>query len=106
MIPTSPGPVLTIAELEPLFYQLSAAYGSQHADDPEKALLSCCQQLRKAISHDGQTPESLMEKVRLLRSKTGDFKTKFSVQVADRFWLKQFTTPIRPTFYVREEPEL
>lgn len=104
MIPTSPGPVLTIAELEPLFYQLSAAYGSPYADHAD-TLLASCQQLRKAISEDGQTFELLLEKVKLLRRKTGDFKTKFSVQVADKFWLKQLTTPIRPTFYVREEPE-
>lgn len=104
MIPANPGPVLTIAELEPLFYQLSAAYGSPYADHAD-ALLASCQQLRKAISQDGMTPESLLEKVQLLRKKTGEFKTKFSVQVADKFWLKQLTTPIRPTFYVREEPE-
>lgn len=99
---SAPNP-LTIAELEVLYYQLSAIYGSPYADHAD-TLLPSCQQLRKALNEDGQTPESLLLKVRLLRQKTGEFKTKFSVQVADKFWLKQLTTQIKPTFYVRDEP--
>jgi len=95
----------TIAELEPLFYQLSAAYGSPYADAPD-TLLASCQQLRKAITDDQQTPAGLLQKVRLLCQKTGNYKTKFSVQVADRFWNKQLTTPIRPAFYAPDQPVL
>ncbi|GAC1605709.1 MAG: hypothetical protein NVS3B25_35050 [Hymenobacter sp.] len=98
-------PVPTIAELEPLFYQLSAAYGSPYADGPD-TLLACCQQLRKALTEDQQTPEMLLEKVRQLRRKTGDYKSKFSVQVADKFWRKQLSQPITPTFYEPPQPVL
>lgn len=103
---TPPAHPPLIVELEKLFYELSGAYGSQHADDPEKVLLACCQTLRKAIMQDGQTRETLLQKVKLLRQKAGDYKTKFSVQVLDRFWLKQLTAPIQPVFYKPDEPVL
>lgn len=102
---SNPVSTLTINDLEKLFYQLSAAYGSPYADHAD-TLLPSCQQLRKAINEDGQTPELLLQKVRLLRQKTGEFKTKFSVQIADKFWLKQLTNPIKPIFYVPDEPVL
>ena len=95
----------TIAELEEFYYRLSAAYASAYADNADDITQSAIK-LRRAFTLDGQTEESLLRKVKLLRQKTGDYKSKMSVQITDRFWSKQLTTPIRPAFYEPDKPVL
>ena len=95
----------TIADLEEFYYRLSAAYGSPHADKPDDITQSAIK-LRRAFTLDEQTEEMLLQKIKLLRQKSSDFKSKMSVQIADRFWAKQLTTPIRPTFFEPDKPVL
>ncbi|WP_216726132.1 hypothetical protein [Hymenobacter siberiensis] len=95
----------TLSELEDLYFQLSAAYGSPHSDHADD-IHQACLKLRRALSLDNQTPELLVQKIKLLRDKTGDFKTKLSNVIADRFWNKQLAQPVTPAFYQRDKPAI
>lgn len=90
-----------------LYYALNTLYASPHPDRVEDVERSC-ERLDRAFLN-GQDEISLIGKMQeYLRSQStsgGQFKSKTSSMIVDRFWLKDYTRPIPYTRFKPDEPE-
>lgn len=81
---------MTITEL---YYELSKIYSCKYADKKEE-MDECYNVLYEAVINQKVPVESIIEKMKKLRAKltaSGDFESKLSAQILNRFWEKDFS---------------
>jgi hypothetical protein len=89
-----------MSTIDDLYYALVEIYSCKYADKPEEVDRSKAE-LFKAIQ-DGRNPYDLIRKMKQLKSKlrrSGDFESKLSSHICERFWVKDFSDqqiPYRP----------